>query len=564
MKITIAQINTTPNAFDQNYYKIITSIDKAIQDNSDIIVFPELTIPGYLIQDFIYTSGFVDKNLYFLNNVANHSKDSNLFILVGYIDHNHTGIGKPFRNMVAIIKNGKIIGNYQKRLLPEYDVFWEQRYFESGKDNFIFTVDNMKCAILVCEDLWRDTTTLYDKNPLQELKDANVQVLFSLNSSPFVSGKPKVRRQLIEECCMKYVPNIVYVNQIGGNDELVFDGHSQYSFTQLNEVVTPIYLNNEIDIKNEHYNKNIRTFELYDYLKRDKIPNHNTRINEETLQMILLGMKDYITKSGFRSVVLGSSGGIDSALVATLATLALGGEKVHCIMMPSKYSSEHSVSDAKQLHKNLQCNEYLIPINHDPMLETFHNNVTNKNNWNKVADENIQARLRMVNIMMFSNGLGARMLATMNKTEGSVGYGTIYADGAGGYNPIGDLYKTEVIALCNVINSIYKKELIPVSIINKKPSAELAPGQFDEDALLPYPILDKICYMYIENHINDYNEFLSKTSGAFNRLVTVENYNRIIKLINNAEYKRRFSAPIVKLSQVSFGIGRKMPICKGW
>jgi NAD+ synthase (glutamine-hydrolysing) len=552
MKVVIGQINTTPNDFTGNFKKITDGIDYAAQHEADVVIFPELCIPGYLIQDLIYTHGFVDRNLDYLHMIVKYASHyQNLNVIVGYVDNNYSGHGKPFRNMAAVVKNGRIITTYQKRLLPEYDVFWEQRYFESGKESCVFKINGENCGLIVCEDLW--TSNLYKDNPIKDLADAGVQNVFSLNSSPYVKMKPNNRRELIRRAASNYGVNIFYVNQIGGNDELVFDGHSQAEY---GERGTRLFVENPDDINDKHYQASYHLVleNKYYHCKAETYPG----IVSETLKMILLGMKDYITKSGFKSVVIGSSGGIDSALVATLAKLAFGGDNVHCIMMPSRYSSVGSVNDAKKLHQNLGCHEYLIPIDHDPMTKAFHDAIPNKPSWNKVADENIQARLRMVNIMMFSNGLGAMMLSTMNKTEASCGYGTIYADGCGGYNPIGDLYKMEVFDLCRHINEKFGPH-IPTEIIEKKPSAELAPGQFDEDSLLPYPILDRICQAYIEERIDNFDTFKKCRKSDD---IDEQNYNRIIRIINIAEYKRRQTAPIVKISPVSFGIGRRFPICR--
>jgi NAD+ synthase (glutamine-hydrolysing) len=557
MRITLGQINTTPNLFNSNYKKIINGIDKAVSDNSDVIVFPELTIPGYYIRDLIFSNGFIEKNMEYLQKIIKYTENTKqLTVIVGYADKNYSGFGKPFKNMAAAIRNGKLITTYQKHLLPTYDVFEENLYYESGKDICVFEVAGKKCSILLCEDLWRIENNLYIDNPIESVKKANVDFIFSLNSSPFVKNKPEFRTKMLQKVSKYGNFVIAYINQIGGNDELVFDGNSQIVNTH--GVITCV--KNPLDVNDTHYDASYTTVSVDE---KTESP-YFIQDEHQVLKMILLGLKDYIKKNNFKSVVIGSSGGLDSALTATLCSLAIGSEQVNCLMLPSKFSSEGSVLDAKKLHSNLGCKEYLIPIDHDVMLKGFHNNIKNDGSWNKVADENIQARIRMCNIMMFSNGFGALMVSTMNKSEGSCGYGTIYADGCGGFNPIGDLFKTEIFELCKEINKIYGKELIPNEIINKRPSAELNFQQFDEDSLLPYPMLDLICKNYIEDYITDYETFKKVNVGNENaKKIDESNYNRIVKLINNAEFKRRQVAPIVKISKVAFGVGRRIPICKG-
>jgi NAD+ synthetase len=574
MKITLAQINTIPNDFEGNFTKIQVGIEKAIKDNSDIIVFPELTIPGYLVRDLVYTTGFVEKNLFYLRNVVNLTIDNNLTVIVGFIDRNTTGFGKPFRNMSAVIRGGVVIATHQKRLLPMYNVFEEGIFYEPGTDNCVFEVNGMKCATLTCEDLWfndkGETGNLrYVKNPIDELKQLGINYLFSINSSPYANGKPKARNEMLKKIASEWGSplNLVYVNQIGGNDELVMDGHSVVICN--GEVVK--YLQNDI--------KPTDNMDLYETVdvppKGISGPYIDFHFELDHLKMVLLGLRDYITKSGFKSVVLGSSGGVDSAIVATLATLAIGKENVNCIMMPSCYSSEGSVKDAKELHKRLGCNEFTVPIEHltltnhintcfgfvekvgaDMHLQPMMKQLVD---YNKVADENIQARMRGQIVMHYSNATGALAIGTGNKTELAVGYCTLYGDMANTFNPIGDLYKMEVFGLCRQINKLFG-DLIPDEIINKAPSAELKPGQTDEASLLPYPILDNIVKLYIENYVTDYAQYARLTSVDLT--ASEKDYARITRLIYLSEFKRRQAAPTIKLSKVAFGTGRRLPIVK--
>jgi NAD+ synthetase len=579
MKITLAQINTTPNDFVGNFTKIFNGVAAAIRDNSDVVVFPELTIPGYLVKDLVYTSGFVEKNLQYLQRVAAlTTNDPQLTVIVGYIDHNNTGVGKPFRNMAAVIRGGVVIATYQKHLLPFYDVFDEGRYFEPGEDVCVFNINGIRCGVVICEDAWNDKGQddyNYEDNPVAKYRKLGINYLFSLNSSPYARNKPKYRIDMLTKITNEWNQkslNLVYVNQIGGQDELVFDGHS--CVISNGEVIT--YFQN--NFKPETFGERFETVDIPPQGKAG--PYMDLQHEQDHLKMVILGLYDYITKSGFKQIVLGSSGGVDSALVAALATLAIGKENVNCIMMPSCYSSEGSVTDAKDLHKRLGCNEFLVPIEHlnltnhiNTCFKFIERDPSNDDrdrpapkeaykqliDYNKVADENIQARMRGQIVMHYSNAMGALALTTGNKTELATGYCTLYGDMNGGFNPIGDLYKMEVFALCRQINSLFGN-LIPDAIINKAPSAELRPDQTDEASLLPYPMLDNIVKLYIESYVTDYAIYCKATNEE--RRASEKDYNRITRLIYINEFKRRQAAPTIKLSKVAFGTGRRLPIVK--
>lgn len=583
MKVTLAQINTTPNDFEGNFESIKQGIEIALIQEANVVVFCEATISGYLVKDLIYSSGFIEKNLVYLEKVAALTRENNLFVIVGYFDRNYTGYGKSFRNMAAVIQHGHVIATYQKHLLPFYSVFDEGRYFEPGKDLCVFEIAGRKCGISICEDIWNDKGQEdynYTDNPIQAYREVGVEVLFNISSSPFVQGKPNDRLKMLKEVAeIRRDENrpftLVYVNQIGAQDELVFDGHS----CVIQDGMILEYVNTKTP-KGESdwlsYQHSCTTIDLF----KKKAAYCECFFSEDRLKMILLGLRDYILKSGFKKIVLGSSGGIDSALVATLACLAIGKENVTCIMMPSCYSSEGSVKDAKELHKRLGCNEFLVPIEHlnltnhinecfrfierDPInddRQQLNPKAAYKQlvDYNKVADENIQARMRGQIVMHYSNATGALALTTGNKTELATGYCTLYGDMNGGFNPIGDLYKMEVFDLCRQINKVYRN-LIPEEIINKAPSAELKPGQTDEASLLPYPILDEIVSLYIEQYITTYSEYLIRRTQKAE--VLIQDYDRIARLIHINEFKRRQAAPTIKLSKVAFGSGRRLPIVK--
>jgi len=555
MNISLAQINTTPRDFQGNLDKIFAAIAQAAKDQSRIVVFPELTIPGYLTRDMVYSRDYVRTCLENLQRVVNvSSKYPNLYIVLGYIDTNRTGVGKPYQNMAAVINNGVVVATYAKQLLPFYDVFDEARYFEPGNSPAIVEIDGVKWGITICEDLWNDKGSddyNYKKNPLRAYRKLGIKNIISLNSSPFVRGKPRKRIDLFSK---SELDTLVYVNQIGGQDELVFDGNS--FILKANEGHGFF----EPDMQEGVFTATPQKMGLNINLTASSAENELATISK----VLDIGIRDYVRKSGFTDVVVASSGGIDSAIVIAKACDALGAEHVHGIRMPSIYSSKGSVDDALLLHQNLGCHDYLHPIAHEDLIKDFAKSFRIVGDYNKVADENIQARLRGNALMFFSNALGALPLTTGNKTEMAVGYFTIYGDSCGGFAPISDLYKTEVYDLARYLN--HNREIIPNEIVNKAPSAELRPDQTDESSLLPYSILDKIVKEYVEEYIGSFDNFAKK----YPKLKTWANtekapteYRRIIKLIDSAEYKRRQAAPGIKLSQVAFGTGRRLPIVKG-
>lgn len=590
MRVLIGQINTTPGDFAGNLQKIKDGLDTLTQSKVDIAVFPELSICGYLSRDLMFEKHYIEKNLKALQELVAYSAAcaylKDVAIVVGYIDVNTSGFGKPFRNMLGVIMNGAIIGTYQKHLLPFYDVFDEGRYYEPGKDILVLKIADKRVGFCICEDVWNDKSVdgySYDDNPIQRYRDLNVGYIVNISSSPFVIGKPRMRSDMLTNVTDDFT--LIYVNQVGGQDDLVFDGHSTI-------------------IERGAIRYELASDECYKICDTKVSEGWKPRPSDiATLhQMIVTGLRDYITKSGFKQIVLGSSGGIDSAVVAALAAEAIGPQNVHCIMMPSIYSSEGSVKDAQELHKNLECNEYKIPIDHENTLHDLKvgfgieratsidmNRLDPKwiyeslIGYNKVADENIQARLRGMYVMYFSNAMGALALTTGNKTELATGYCTLYGDMNGGFAPISDLYKMDVYALAKEINKHplngIDYDAIPEDIIDKAPSAELAPGQTDEASLLPYPILDTIVKAYVENYIDTYESFVRHVRDTdhkwkaavldwigLDRKITNEEskkqFNRIIRLININEFKRRQAAPGIKLSKVAFGTGRRLPIVK--
>ena len=574
MKVCLGQINTTPGDFSGNLERVRLGIEKASKAEADLVVFPELTLPGYLSQDLVYNPDFIKRNFQTLNQVAEISRscDPRLHIVVGYIGKN-IGAGKPFTNLASVINKGKITHTYQKQLLPFYDVFDELRYFEPGNELTVFNIGSVKVGLAICEDLWNDKGSdnyHYRGNPFEQYREAEVDALISINSSPFVHGKCEQRRNQIVPSTVDG-PTVIYVNQCGGQDELVFDGQSFVANEgRVHHLSSTIY-QDSYDV--------VEVFGSHKEVRFDK------RKAVSLTQLLVLGLRDYVKKTGFGQVVLASSGGVDSAVVCKLACDAVGPENVHAIRMPSIFSSPHSKNDAKILHENLGCWDYEMPIHHEALVKSLNahysvhedtgNIVASKESqgdYSKVADENIQARLRDVYLMHFSNAYGAMPLSTGNKTESGCGYYTHF-DMNFSFAPIKDLYKFQVVDVA------IEDRRIPKNIWQKPPSAELAVGQTDEESLLPYAILDPIVMAYVEDYVTNFDRFLEwvrvskdrKISGDLPVLfawlaqrIAVEDYAHIVSLIGRMEYKRRQTCPGTKVSKVAFGIGRRIPIVEKW
>lgn len=585
MKVCLGQINTTPGDFEGNRERIIVGIDRASGEGCDVVVFPELAIPGYLSQDLVYHPAYIDRNLEVLEDIRIHTRtcDPNLLVVVGYIDRNR-GPGKPFFNKAAVIRAGLIEGTYAKQLIPFYDVFDELRYFEPGTDLLVLDIAGTATGIVICEDLWNDKggdDYNYEDNPMQRYRDEGVGAVLSLNSSPYTQDKSWQRLRVIAPGSVPGI-TVVYVNQCGGQDELVFDGQSfvvrdgallhlagspgEDSFDVVDTSKAPVLVP-EVYAPRNRRNVLERSVRLYD--------------------LLVLGLKDYVVKSGFRELVVASSGGVDSAVVCQLACDAVGARNVHAIRMPSIYSSSHSRSDAIALHRNLGCWDYEVEIRHEdtvawlnaryalhPEEDNLVTRVMASGRYGIVADENIQARLRDVYVMHFSNAFGAMPLSTGNKTESACGYYTHF-DMNFSFAPIKDIYKHQVVEIARA------SKAIPDNIWQKAPSAELTHGQMDEDSLIAYAILDPIVRAYVEEYISTYDAFARWVSACEEAGVVITgdsaklgdwlhsghgkaDFQRIISLMGRMEYKRRQTCPGTKVSKVAFGIGRRIPIVEKW
>lgn len=549
MKIVASQCNFTIGDFAGNTAKILDVIEKH-EKHSDLIVFSELSLSGYYPMDLIERRGFIEEQDNHLQKILDASKGLRTAIVIGFIDRNDV-IGKPFHNALAVIMDGSIVFKYHKKLLPTYNIFDEMRHFEPGKLSGIWELNGVKIGFLICEDAWNDESTPgYNQVPIHDLVENAADIFISINASPSDIQKQQERIDLLRNKSIKYGKPIVYVNQVGGNDELIFDGNSfaidsSGKFMQLCDAFTESegvinYQNNKITTSEKSISNQIKNNEQLFY------------------NQIIMGLRDYCKKCGFSSVIIGSSGGIDSALTLALAVDAIGPDNVIAITMPSHFSSSGSVDDSVDLCQNLgvKLHEISIKDAYDLAVNRFSKSYNQKPS--KLTCENIQARIRGQILMEYSNHFGSMLLSTGNKSELSVGYATLYGDMNGGLNLLGDLYKMEVYSLSNYINELHGKEIIPQSIIDKEPSAELSDGQKDTDSLPPYPVLDAILRIYIEH------ELLSEDEIKHGKKIITDSgfkeVEKIIQMVDRAEYKRRQAPPIIRVHRKSFGIGRRLPI----
>ncbi len=545
MNIVSAQLNYVVGDFEQNANKICRVI--AQSPEADWIVLSELSLSGYYPMDLLNVEGFYETQQMYLEQVIEATKGSSAFVVLGAVTKN-VGEGKPWFNSLLIIRNGSIVRNYNKQLLPTYDVFDERRHFEPGfPDPVIFTAPcGTRLGFLICEDIWNDDGKSYPVNPVEALAREGIDVLISINASPAAQEKRIFREQMVQQMCKKYQFSSLYVNQVGGADALVFDG-SSFAINRDGEVSfrAPSY---EEDVTSLTYNQGFG-------------PSTISELVEGPAQweaQLVMGIKDYFSKTGpgFSKALIGCSGGIDSAVVLALAVKALGAENVTAITMPSCYSSQGSVSDSVTLCENLGVRLLTIPIQGIvDSYQTTLGDIPELGKWSGLALENAQARVRGMLLMGWSNQLGALVLSTGNKSEMSVGYATLYGDMNGALNPLGDLYKMEVYALARWLNT--NGPCIPEAIIDKAPSAELAPGQKDDDSLPPYPILDAMLRLNIEGHLLTQEERVKLEDIARSNMVQ---YRDVLKKLERAEFKRRQAPPIIRVHPRAFGSGWQFPV----
>lgn len=540
MKIALAQINQTIGDFQKNTQKICSYLERARNQDADLVIFPELAVTGYPPKDFLDIPSFIDENLKALNHVVNHV--SGISAIVGFVDRNKRRHGKLVHNAAAFIQDRKIISVHHKSLLPTYDVFDECRYFEPAHQISPVKCKDYMLGISICEDMWNDeefwTRPLYERDPIENLISQGANVLINISSSPFAVGKhDKIRLRLLTHAVMKHKVPFVYVNQVGGNDDLVFDGNSVALNAQGSLIAQAAAFQEDlvvVDIKSPSVQIQPRTYS-----------------DIETVHMALIaGLRDYVIKCGFQKVIIGLSGGIDSAVTAALAAESLGKENVIGALMPSQFSSQGSIDDSVALSHNLGITYEVIPI--QEIFATCQKTleVEFKGTSFGIAEENLQARIRGNILMALSNKYGYLVLTTGNKSELAVGYCTLYGDMSGGLALISDVPKTMVYELARYINR--EKEIIPQNSLTKPPSAELRPNQCDQDSLPPYNVLDGILKAYVED-TRGVDEIIQM---GFDEKVVRE----IIRKVNRNEYKRRQAAPGIKVTSRAFGSGRRMPI----
>jgi NAD+ synthase (glutamine-hydrolysing) len=546
MKIGFAQLNLTVGDLSGNFEKIAGAYERLAAAGAELVLTPELAITGYPPQDLVFKSRFVPENLEILKRL--HARVGAAAMLVGFVDRNE-GRGKPFHNAAALLESGKPMRKTHKSLLPTYDVFDEDRYFEPARRVEPFDLHGQKLGVTICEDIWTEhylPRPFYDVEPVRGLIDQGADIIVNLSASPFSLHKPAIRHEMVGALARAYQRPICYCNAVGGNDQLVFDGNS-IAVNAAGGLIAqlPSFCEDEAIVDTDQ----TRVIEF----RESKTP-------VDLFAALSLGVRDYLRKCNFKSAVLGLSGGIDSAVVAAIAVDALGAENVVGVSMPSQYSSRDSIDDARSLARNLGIKFLEIPITN--AFATFKAQFDEifAGRPENVTEENMQPRLRAMTLMALSNKFGHLLLTTGNKSELAVGYCTIYGDMAGGLAVISDVPKTMVYELARWINSDYAsragrdREIIPRSTIEKPPSAELKPNQTDQDTLPPYDILDEILRLYVEENLSARDiiahGFDEKTVRWVQRRVDLN------------EYKREQAAPGLKVTSRAFGVGRRMPIAQ--
>ncbi len=545
MKITLAQLNYHIGNFEKNSSIILDNISRAKRDRSDLIVFSELSLTGYPPHDLLEYSTFIDKCNKYIDLIA--SECRGITAIIGAPAINRNPSGKKLYNAAYILRNGIVHDIIYKSLLPTYDIFDEYRYFEPSTDFRVIDLDGIRLAVTICEDLWDEqgfenefsSSKMYSISPMDELARQKPDLIVNISASPFAHNRMEEKLKIFTGKAARYKIPLVMVNQVGANTDIIFEGNSL--------VVGP---GGNIISMFPSFREHTASYKLEEIADMTC----HTEINTNRIEMIysglVMGISDYFSKMNFGDAVLGLSGGIDSAVCLCIAADALGPSRVRALLMPSMYSSSHSVDDAIKLSENLGVSYDIVNIEkaYHTIKQSLAGIMTGKTE--DVTEENIQARLRSLFLMAVSNKFGNILLNTSNKSEAAVGYGTLYGDMAGSISVLGDVYKTDIYKLAGYINRL--KEIIPVNIINKEPSAELRPGQKDSDSLPDYKVLDSILYQYIE--------LQKPLSGITGTGINSGLVNSVVQLINNNEYKRYQSPPVLRISSKAFGMGRRMPL----
>ncbi|MBD2175714.1 NAD+ synthase [Pseudanabaena sp. FACHB-1998] len=561
-KFGIAQLNPLIGDLVGNCDRLLSAVQKLASQDVQLVVTSELSICGYPPRDLLMNQRFVSDMESAIADLAQ-NLPHDVAVLVGTVSRNPNASkmgGKPLFNSAALLQDGKVRQIFHKRLLPTYDVFDEDRYFEAGHGSEVFTLKLrdqtlLRVGVTICEDIWNDEIfwgkRSYANDPVADLVEKDVDLLVNLSASPYAVGKQKLRQSMLSHSAIVHNLPLIYVNQVGANDDLIFDGRSM-AFNHKGAIVGRAKCFEE-DLM-------VISFNEGEYRHNSNIHENHEHDDAEIFAALVLGVRDYVQKCHFQKVVIGLSGGIDSALVAAIATEAIGKENVLGVLMPSPYSSSHSITDAIALAKNLGISTKTIPI--QSMMEAFEASLAElfSDRSSDVTEENLQSRIRGSLLMAISNKFGHLLLSTGNKSEVSVGYCTLYGDMNGGLAAIADVPKTRVFSICEWLNLTssplkikqHGKEVIPINIIIKPPSAELKPDQLDQDSLPPYDILDDILHKLINQHLSAAEIIASGHDQAI--------VDRVVRLVKIAEFKRRQSAPGLRITDRAFGSGWRMPI----
>jgi NAD+ synthase (glutamine-hydrolysing) len=548
MRIAIAQINNTIGDLEANAAKILEFAQRAQELGAEVVAFPELALTGYPPRDLVEKHSFLDRTAQALDDIAAASAHLRPALIVGYVARSPENSAIRAQNAAAVIENGRVVFKQCKMLLPTYDVFDEARYFQPAENQELYTLRGVKCAISICEDAWNDKQfwerRRYSRDPVEELAQKGAELIISINASPWNIGKRRLREAIFHATTQRFHLPVVYVHMVGGNDQLVFDG-SSFAMTAEGKMAAMA----------KSFEEDLILFDTATGYG-DNHANHLVG-DEAVFAALVLGTRDYIRKCGFRSVIVGLSGGIDSSLVATIAVEAVGKENVLGVAMPGPYSSEHSLQDARTLACNLGIRFEVIPIQcgYQAMMQTLAPLFANFPP--DTTEENIQSRLRGLTLMALSNKFGSLVLTTGNKSEIAVGYCTLYGDMCGGLSVISDVPKTMVYRLARVGNERFARRgltpPIPENTFRKPPSAELRPNQKDTDSLPEYAVLDAILAGYIER-------YESAAEIAEKEHLPLDLVRDIIRKVDRNEYKRQQAAPGLRITPKAFGVGRRFPI----
>ena len=545
MRVALAQVNPTIGDFSGNAGLIARAARSAAERGAEVVVFPELSLAGYPPRDLVEKPSFLDRSEAELENLARETADLDLSIVCGYVARSRAETGKRALNSAAVLEGGRMVFQQTKMLLPNYDVFDEARYFRPAEREELCTLRGHRVALTICEDAWNDRKfwkqRLYQRDPVEELFTAGAELLICINASPFNMGKREIRREIYRAVARRYGRPVVYVNQVGGNDQLVFDG-SSFAMSGAGEVIASA----------RSFEEDLVIADL-DAGVGDRQENLSDEC-EAVYQALVTGTRDYMRKCGFTRVLLGLSGGVDSSLTAAIAVEAVGAGNVTGVAMPGPYSSDHSLEDAREMASRLRIRFDVIPIS--GVYERFLRELAPafEGRAEGVTEENLQSRLRGVTLMALSNKTGALVLTTGNKSELAVGYCTLYGDMCGGLALISDVPKTMVYSLSRVANRRLNGA-IPESVFTKAPSAELRPDQKDTDSLPEYEVLDRILEAYIE-------QMRTPREIAGNMGINLALVQEIVNKVDRNEYKRQQAAPGLKVTTKAFGMGRRVPIAQ--